>query len=255
MKKFLSYLILTCTCALSAEEFTVPSHEELQFVFEKDYLQAEDSINLLYFYASQAIEESKSSLTPDQLVEEFKKLAVTSELQEKYLSIYRSHFNADDINKISELLRNEIYMAYRQKMIIANFDCHLETKKVIEEIAQKHIASQTLTQKHREIPILNKENQEQYLNSSKPLIIDVYTDWCGPCRYMAPILEQLNEEYGDVYQFLKLNAEDERELAENIFKIEAFPTLIFIKNSQEIGRVVGFMNKDKLLSKIQHYCD
>lgn len=258
MKKILSCLLLTYTWTLFANEqgvtSNVPSNEELQFVFEKNYLHAEDSLDFLYLYASKFAEEYPSSLTPNQLIEECKKLAATAEHQEKYLSIYRSSFNAEDIKKISELLQNENFMKYRQQLSIAQFKCHLEILKIMEEIVQQHPASESII-KQGHIPQLNKENKEQYFNSSKPLVIDVYTDWCGPCKYLAPILEELNEEYGHAYQFVKLNAEYESDLAKKEFKIEAFPTLIFIKNGQEVGRVIGFINKDKLLSKIHQYCD
>jgi hypothetical protein len=103
MKKILSCLFLAYAWILSAGESVVssnvPSNEELQFVFEKDYLHAEDALDVLYLYAGKVADEYNSSLTSTQLVEEFKKVAETLELQEKYLSIYRSHFNSEDIKK------------------------------------------------------------------------------------------------------------------------------------------------------------
>lgn len=257
MKKILSCLLLGCACALSAEEPTaISSNEEIQFVFEKDYLHADDTLDMFYLYASKALQNNNSSLTPTELVKEFKNLAEMPEFQEKYLSIYRSHFNSEEIKKISELLENEVFMAYRERLGKADLECHMETMKRIREIIERHPSSEpSKLLKERNIPKLTKENKDQYFNSSKPLVIDVYTDWCGPCKYLAPILEELNREYDHVYQFVKLNAEDELEFADEIFKIEAFPTVIFIKDGQEVGRVIGFMNKDKLLSKIQKYCD
>lgn len=257
MKKMLSCLILFYASALCAENTTVapaPSNEELQFVFEKDYLQANDSADLLYLFAGQTLEECQSQLTPTELVEEFKKLASTPEAQEKYLSIYREMFDAEDIQKIIQLLQQEIYLTYRQKISMANFQCHMEARQMLEEIAKKHVKQDSAKPPLHAIPKLTRENKEEIFNSPKPIVLDVYTDWCGPCKYLAPLLEELNQEYGHKYQFVKLNAEEQEELA-NFYHIEAFPTLIFFKNQQEVGRVSGFMGKQKLLSTIQEFCE
>ncbi len=87
-------------------------------------------------------------------------------------------------------------------------------------------------------------------NSDKPIIIDVYATWCGPCQYMAPVFEELSKEMGDKYKFAKLNIDEERDLAVK-YNVSSIPTFIFIKNGEVVGREMGFMEKETLKSKIE----
>lgn len=98
-----------------------------------------------------------------------------------------------------------------------------------------------------EVVQLTPENYEEVINSTKPVVMDVYVDWCGPCKMFAPIFKEVNEEYGDDFIFVKLNAEDP--IADN-FQIYAFPTIIFLKDKEEIARHVGYMNKQEFEDEI-----
>lgn len=102
----------------------------------------------------------------------------------------------------------------------------------------------------KEIISLNQANLQSVLNESPLLVVDVYTDWCPPCKKLSPIFAELNAEYGTSFRFAKFNAETEEALA-NQFQITAYPTILFIKEGKEVGRETGFMNKEKLLSVIR----
>lgn len=72
-----------------------------------------------------------------------------------------------------------------------------------------------------------EKSKEWKYQDSVPAIIDFYADWCGPCKVVAPILEELSEEYGDQLKIYKVNTEVERELA-GAFQIRSIPSLLFI---------------------------
>jgi thioredoxin len=76
----------------------------------------------------------------------------------------------------------------------------------------------------------------------KPAIIDFYASWCGPCKMVAPILEELAEEYGDSIVIYKVNTEKERELS-SAFGIRSIPTLIFVPMGENPQVVQGAMGK------------
>lgn len=74
-----------------------------------------------------------------------------------------------------------------------------------------------------------EESQDWQYKDNVPAIIDFYADWCGPCKMVAPILEELSEEYGDTLKIYKLDTEVEQELSA-IFGIRSIPSILFIPN-------------------------
>ncbi|MFH1316227.1 MAG: thioredoxin [Candidatus Woesearchaeota archaeon] len=95
----------------------------------------------------------------------------------------------------------------------------------------------------------NKNFKEEVTNSNIPVIIDFWASWCGPCQMLGPVFEEVSYEYKDKMKFVKVNTEEEENLA-NRFSIQALPTLIIAKNGEEIDRLVGFHQKDDLKKKI-----
>ena len=91
----------------------------------------------------------------------------------------------------------------------------------------------------------SKEVQE----SDKPVVIDFYADWCGPCKMMGPVFHELAGEMTDV-KFVKCNVDNNQDIAMK-FQVQSIPTLIVIKGDKEAARSVGFVQKDDLRSKIQ----
>lgn len=98
---------------------------------------------------------------------------------------------------------------------------------------------------------INKHNFKQEIEESlKPVVIDVYATWCGPCQHMMPIFEELEQELNDKYLFAKLNVDEARELAV-AYNISSVPTFIFIKDNQIVSKEHGYMSKEDLKSKIE----
>jgi thioredoxin 2 len=85
----------------------------------------------------------------------------------------------------------------------------------------------------------------------KPVIVDFWAAWCGPCRTIAPVIESLAAERGDV-TFAKLNV-DENQRSSAQFKVSSIPTLIFFRDGKEAGRVVGAVGKPQIEAAIRQY--
>lgn len=104
------------------------------------------------------------------------------------------------------------------------------------------------------IHAVTKENIAALMEESvkKPLIVDVFALWCGPCMSMKPSYDQLAQELGDVYTFAELNVDQARDVAIN-FNVTSVPTFIFIKNKAIVGREVGYMPKDDLKNLLKRY--
>lgn len=91
--------------------------------------------------------------------------------------------------------------------------------------------------------MMNKlEFQEKITKSEKPVIVDFWAPWCGPCMMTKPILEKLAKEYGDRVEFMPVNADEAREVIEQ-YRVFGIPTVITLRDGKEIGRVTGAQNE------------
>lgn len=96
---------------------------------------------------------------------------------------------------------------------------------------------------------INKENFEsEVINSSKPVLLDFYADWCGPCRMLGPIVSEIAEERSDV-KVGKINVDEQPELAA-LFHVMSIPMLAVIKNGKLANQSVGFRTKEQLLGML-----
>ena len=97
---------------------------------------------------------------------------------------------------------------------------------------------------------VNNENfEKEVLESEKPVLIDFFADWCGPCKMLSPIVEQIAEENEQI-KVVKINIDNEQDLAVK-YGIMSIPTLVVIKNGQESSRSVGLISKEEILELIK----
>ena len=92
----------------------------------------------------------------------------------------------------------------------------------------------------------------EVLQNSKPVVVDYWAEWCGPCRQVAPVLEEIAQEYGDVIDIVKLNVDDNPMVVRN-YGILNIPTMAVFKNGQVVKEIVGARPKSALLSELQEF--
>ena len=92
---------------------------------------------------------------------------------------------------------------------------------------------------------ITKSNfEKEVIFSEIPVVLDFWAMWCGPCKMLSPVLDELAAEYSDRARFCKVNVDDEPELAAR-FGIASIPTLIFFKNGEILKKTVGYREKDE----------
>ncbi|XP_044474532.1 thioredoxin Y1, chloroplastic-like [Mangifera indica] len=124
----------------------------------------------------------------------------------------------------------------------------------IEVINNRRISSHS---RHRFLPPVEAKKQtfssldDLLENSDKPVLVDFYATWCGPCQFMAPILEEVSAALKDIIKVVKIDTEKYPRIADK-YRIEALPTFILFKDGKPFDRFEGALTTDQLIQRIEN---
>ena len=90
------------------------------------------------------------------------------------------------------------------------------------------------------------------LQSDKPIMVDFWAPWCGPCKAIAPTVEALEKEFGDQMTFAKVNVDDNKTLASK-YGIMNIPTMILFKNGEKLHQFMGVQSKENIINKVKRF--
>lgn len=99
------------------------------------------------------------------------------------------------------------------------------------------------------LTITSENFEQEVLKSEIPVVIDVFAAWCGPCQQVAPIFDELAKELEGKYKLVKINIDEERDLAIK-YNVSSIPTFIFVKDGEVVGKEMGYIGKEDLKNKI-----
>lgn len=101
------------------------------------------------------------------------------------------------------------------------------------------------------IHVSDSEFQEKVLDSSTPVIVDFWAPWCGPCRMVAPVLDELAKEYQEKVTIVKVNTDENPRWATQ-YGVTGIPTMLFVKNGQIVDRIVGAHPKPSIQQRLDN---
>lgn len=94
--------------------------------------------------------------------------------------------------------------------------------------------------------------QEEVINSSVPVVVDFWAPWCGPCKMLGPVLEDVSKEFDGKASFVKINVDDNSQIAGQ-FEVASIPTVIIFKEGKAVEQMVGFRPKNNIVELLQKH--
>lgn len=252
----IAFFCLAAGCVQGEENVPAKTRDQdLKVVLKKTYFhaQAEPFLNMV---AMEAASSSEKSLDSEEVVQKFREAFDDPAVQAKFHDAY-SVFTDEEVKEIRRIHESPVFEKYGQHGAQAFQKNMAAMIDVFKEIIDKNGAvkeKEELASDAGIVEITQSNFQKEIEESTIPVVIDVYSSNCPPCRMMEPILEQMSREYKDAVRFVRINSDKELELARK-YEVTQLPTLLFVKPGEAEAslRTTGFTSKKDLQAKMVEF--
>jgi thioredoxin 1 len=185
------------------------------------------------------------------LVEKFKEEAGKGEAYKTLAEPYINNFSDEDLLYVRNLYQSPSYQKYLSQQPKIGQSQMLVMQELVIDLVEKYGTSKVDEPKDTELAEVNEDSFEEcVINSDVPVILDIYSQSCPPCKRLKPVLEELQAELSPQYSFVCLDGEASSSLTKKL-NVRGYPTLLFYKNGKVVGKHVGYLPADALREKIQ----
>jgi len=139
-----------------------------------------------------------------------------------------------------------LIIAFIVILILMNTFLNKQNEQKINNIGESEEREEN---KMEVLKVTSQSFEKEVLQSEKPVLVDFYADWCGPCKMLAPIMQEIANENENI-KVVKVNIDEAQDLAEK-YDVMSIPTTVVIKNGQEINRTVGYVGKETILNMVK----
>lgn len=218
-------------------------------IIHKNLLDDTKMQEILTILAGKAISGSNKDITPEDLLKKFKTEIEQPQNMIKLTSIYEKRFNSKELTELQRILDAKVYEKYTEE----SYAIGKESLETAEAILKGIVSKEKQAKERQPSPIIeiSSVNMKKVLeDTSKPIILDFYADWCAPCNAMQVSLDALSEEYRGKITFARVNIDNEEEIAAS-FKVTELPVIVFIKEGKIKGSLKNFATQTIIKDKIQ----
>lgn len=257
MKKRLGLIVSFCLAfnCLQGEEASNSRNQDLKVILQKVFFHSKAEA-FLSMIAMDAASSCEKTLDLGEVVKKFRESFEEDAVQAKFRDAY-AVFSDAEIQEIRRIYENPVFEKYGQHGTQAFQENIASLREIFKEIIDVHGVEkkkEELADEAELLEITSSNFKKEIEESTKPLIVDVYSNNCPPCRLMEPIFKELSHEYKNSIRFVKMNCDDQIELARQ-YGVTQLPTLLFIKPGGEPAsmKAIGFTSKKEFQEKIAEF--
>lgn len=254
MKKllFLSICISQIYCSEATierpAEYTQKEKDILEFI-RVSTLQPEQIDTLIPALVQGVIAFSQQEIDAEQVATQAKATLLSEGFLEQFIPAFDKVFTHEEIQQLVGYFKSSAMRKYYQHSQATCGQIFVKINPMIQEIANSLANPATPRKDDQVLTISNDNYQTEIEESDLPVLVDVYSSFCPPCKTLAPIFSELSSKYAGNIKFAKINVDEEFALCQKL-KIHSMPTLVFMKDGKILERHVGMIDKDNLVKKI-----